>query len=307
MFQRQVMGWVQATDALMKGADGKLVVHGAEADWSCLIKRSDASVSKVSEQYTGAPQYLVDLVRHKLVFDSVDAQYRCLNKICQDLNIVVVHCAMPSDMTATFDKPGVTVYFILTTPEAYYMGVSGHVLELQLVLREISNIFDHAHDSYMEYRRALLSEQSLTVRSLRCMFAGAVRSCHGSHSLDWPLQPLQPPLHDRVQGQFGLQASDWPMEPAQGDAATAIDNQMMLQPPLVAVDSDSQAPVEVVNVTQTVEEIREVPPEEEELVGDVWVEEVCCMTPDMRDVLRQKCQENGDIKTHNVFEVRGTL
>jgi len=274
MFQRQLLAWA---------------VHGGVEDWRCLIKKSDASVSKVSEQYAGAPQYLVDLVRHRLVFDSVDAQYRCLNTICLDPNVVVVRCAISSDITGIFDKPGVTVYFILTTPEAYDMGVSGHVLELQLVLRQISNIFDRAHDSYTAYRRALLSEQSITVRSLRHVFAGAAASCCSSRSVNSPLHRLQP-----------LPQADWhadEMQPVHGDVATAIYLQA-----LPAVD------IEIMNVDPMVQEIGDMQHTLEELVGNASVEEeVCRMAPDMRDVLRQKCLENGDVKANSLFQVRVTL
>jgi len=104
-------------------------------------------------EYNGASQYLIDLVRHRLIFDSIGAQSLCLTAICQDPTVVVVriansqHCdkggggGSPSHVHGNFEKPCVTVYFILISPEAVGMGVSGHVLELELVLKEIWKVF----------------------------------------------------------------------------------------------------------------------------------------------------------------------
>jgi len=188
LFQSTVLGWAHSSGALMQcAANAKAVVDVSDVDWSHVIKSSDDAVLKVSEQYKGAPEYLVDLVRHRLVFDCVDAQLRCLTSICQDPNVVVVRVhnsqavvdrdhQAPCHGNGAFEKGAVTVSFILTTAAAYTMGVAGHVMELELVLQQIWMLFDQrAHDSYVEYRRALLIEQSVLVRALR-QFVVAVRS-----------------------------------------------------------------------------------------------------------------------------------
>ena len=187
MFQRKVLDLANvsgarmqcASDAESRGRDTDRV------DWSRFIKSSRPAVAKVSDQYNGAPQYLADLVRHRLIFDSVHAQYLCLASICQDQDIVVVRIdngqhnrshkkMVQRHIRDQFEKPWVTVYFILTTPEAYDMGVSGHLLELELVKLEIWQLFGRSHDSFVAYRRALLSEQSVTSRALRRLIATAV-------------------------------------------------------------------------------------------------------------------------------------
>ena len=43
---------------------------GTTIDWSNSIKCSEDSVAKVSEKFNGAPQYCVDLVRQRMIFES---------------------------------------------------------------------------------------------------------------------------------------------------------------------------------------------------------------------------------------------
>jgi len=212
MFQRKVVGWAHISGAL-KHCAGDAQPSGGDArnlDWCRLIKSSDDAVSKVSEQYVGAPQYLVDIVRHRLIFDSVDTQYRCLLSICQDPSVVVVRIdnkqhsdkrSAPSHVIDTFQKPAITVHVVLVTPEALDMGVSGHVLELELILHKIWMLFqlDHAHHSYLSYRRALLSEQSIPTRWIRRLVVNAVR-CRRARARVVALQNDCPPDQTKQSG-----------------------------------------------------------------------------------------------------------
>jgi len=386
MFQRKVLGWAHLSGALMQGAGDARCGNGnaGDVDWSKLIKSSDDAVSKVSEQYNGAPQYLVDLVRNRLIFDSVDAQYRCLTSICQDPSVVVVrvantqHCdkrQAPNRVTGTFQKPAVTVYFVLTTPEAVDMGVSGHVMELELVLHQIWVLFqsDHAHYSYVAYRRALLSEQNASTRWLRRLVVNAAQSRRGRASVvalqnDCPADQMKESFPDGVakgalvafvklpvvsrvrqpvvsritlchcdfQAYFQVDLDKggecfrigtcednqgippvllarlgydglWDFNPG-SISGSAKDNwrlqeifdTLCLRPEsardqTLLVEKEFESPdnsrdVEVHRSLQT----REV---EEE------VEEVCGVSPEMRDLLRTKCLERGDAKAYSLFEV----
>jgi len=158
---------------------------GATIDWSNSIKCSEDSVAKVSERYNGAPQYLVDLVRQRIIFDSVHRIKDALLHICQDPDVVVVsiengmaipdstpHSTQHPDLHqgagfTVFKKPAVTVYLILTTPQAHDMLVAGFVLEVELWLRDIWDLFECSLGDHRAYCHALLSEQSIFSAALR--------------------------------------------------------------------------------------------------------------------------------------------
>jgi len=151
-------------------------------DWSHSIKCSEDSVAKISERFNGAPQYLVDLVRQRIIFESVLELKDALSHICQDPDVVVVslengmmipdsapHTTQHPDLHqgGAFTKPAVTMYLILTTPLAHDMHVAGFVLEVELWLRDIWDLFESSLGDYRAYRQALLSEQSIFSATLR--------------------------------------------------------------------------------------------------------------------------------------------
>ena len=155
---------------------------GTTIDWSNSIKCSEDSVAKISEKFNGAPQYCVDLVRQRMIFESVLGLKDALLHICQDPDVVVVSIengmVIPDSIPHTthhqdsgdgtvFVKPAVTVYLILTTPQAHDMQVAGFVLEVELWLRDIWDLFECSLDDYRAYRQALLSEQSIFSAALR--------------------------------------------------------------------------------------------------------------------------------------------
>jgi len=151
---------------------------GATIDLSHSIKCSNDSVAKVSEKFNGAPQYLVDLVRQRIIFESVLGLKDALSHICQDPDVVVVSIEngmVMLDSTAAFAKPAVTMHLILTTPQAHDMHVAGFVLEVELWLRDIWDLFECSLGNYRAYCQALLSEQSI--------FSAALR--HGLRRIPW--------------------------------------------------------------------------------------------------------------------------
>ena len=401
LFKRTVIGWAHASGALMQctanAQSGGVEEHGT-VDWSNLIKSSKDAVHKVSEQYGGDPQYLVDIVRHRIIFDSVDAQYRCLATICEDPHIVVVYidngqqCIkqnVPSHIQGTFEKPSVRVYFTLTTSEAFERGVSGHVLELELVLREIWKLFnDDAHYAYVAYRRALLSEQSVPARALRRLLTLAVQGRRGRARVDTlhvdsPLEHLEAGMVRSEQSSRCVLQSSRPLLVAFGSSAsirrvrsrrqtdsndysatlledgvngntggelTHVDIHTYFQistqhvkecfeigkcqekqgipPALLArlgydglflfdpcsisglakenwrlqqiLDVLCLPPTAACNQAILCQAPDPLPMEE---AGELEELEACVMSPEMRDVLRQKCLERGNAKAHSLFEV----
>jgi len=96
-------------------------------------------------KYRGDPSRVVNLVHQVVVCDDVASQERCLKSLRDDgevdvvglINRQIVHHELRE-----YEKPCIKVYVTLKTPFAHDMAVSGHICELELVLRPIWNVFE---------------------------------------------------------------------------------------------------------------------------------------------------------------------
>ena len=136
-----------------------------------MIKSCDRSATKVMQHYDGSVQFLVDVVRHRFVLDSVAVQHRCLAAICSDPDVIVVEiengqAAYSRDLsarekeTASAGSGALVVRFVMTTEEAYEVGVAGHVMELQVLVRRVWEVVGTraAEADMLAYHDALMCE-----------------------------------------------------------------------------------------------------------------------------------------------------
>jgi len=176
---------------------------GTTIDWSNSIKCSEDSVAKVSEKFNGAPQYCVDLVRQRMIFESVLGLKDALLHICQDPDVVVVSIengmVIPDSIPHTthhqdsgngtvFVKPTVTVYLIMTTPQAHDMQVAGFVLEVEQAGCETFGIFSNVLSAIIVHIAKLSSQSSPSSRR-RC--AMACKECSGGLLGFCPVRVMQ--------------------------------------------------------------------------------------------------------------------
>jgi hypothetical protein len=125
-------------------------------------------------KYRGDPSRVVNLVHQVVVCDDVASQERCLKSLRDDgevdivglINRQIVHHELRE-----YEKPCITVYVKFNTPFAHDMAVSGHICELELILRPMWNVFEDQglQLRYNAYRECLyLLQGSLSHVEMPC-------------------------------------------------------------------------------------------------------------------------------------------
>jgi len=172
MFVAKVQQWasVSAGSILAKpraalcpgeGVDARALVRQGEAakqarlDWAPL-RDPEQAIHDAIQKFDGDASRVVNLVHQVIVFDHARDQLRCLQGLCDDWDVNVVEVINRQAVTNETDeyiKPCIKVYVTLNTPCAQDLVVSGHVCQLELILKEMWDIFDPpTEDRYRTYR-----------------------------------------------------------------------------------------------------------------------------------------------------------
>jgi len=97
------------------------------------------------QRYDGDVSRLCDIVRQCIVFESCHDQLKCLHAMCADEHVVVLTVKhnlhwLPISLNYSGFKR-IVVKFVITTDAAVARGVVGHVCELQLVVKEMYELW----------------------------------------------------------------------------------------------------------------------------------------------------------------------
>jgi hypothetical protein len=131
----------------------------------------DRGLHKLLFFYHGDVSKLCDLVRQRIVFDSLTDICRCLEEIHRDARLQVVclknRFDTDADMSRTAGYRDVLVRVRVCTETTEEFGVSGHVCELQLAHREMAQHLSPAqHKRYLGYKNATIARYYNTSTSL---------------------------------------------------------------------------------------------------------------------------------------------
>jgi len=121
------------------------------------IKTLDRAVHKASAFYQGDVSNLHDLVRQRLVLDSLQDLRTCLVAIAETPHLRIVSMKNRFDARAAVQRTvgyrDVTLVLRVVTELTDAMGVSGHGCELQLALRDLAALISPAqHTRYLAYK-----------------------------------------------------------------------------------------------------------------------------------------------------------
>ncbi len=139
--------------------------------WPRLKHLDDRGLHKLLFFYHGDVSQLCDLVRQRIVFDSLTDICRCLEEIHRDARLQVVclrnRFDTDADMSRTAGYRDVLVRVRVCTETTVEFGVSGHVCELQLAHREMSlHLSPAQHKRYLGYKNGAISRLYNTSSSL---------------------------------------------------------------------------------------------------------------------------------------------
>ena len=124
------------------------------------IKRLDRAVQKIIMNYEGRPSHLLDLVRQRIVFDSLHDIRACLAAISNDpdLSIVRVRNRLNAsyDGHATAGYRDVVLAVRMQTQATMALGVNGHVMELQLAHRGMASLLHPSqHERFVQFKAVM--------------------------------------------------------------------------------------------------------------------------------------------------------
>jgi hypothetical protein len=127
--------------------------------WPRLKHLDDRGLHKLLFFYHGDVSKLCDLVRQRIVFDSLTDLCRCLEEIQRNQRLKVVclknRFDTDADMSRTAGYRDVLVRVRVCTETTEELGVSGHVCELQLSHRKMSlHLSPSQHKRYLDYKNA---------------------------------------------------------------------------------------------------------------------------------------------------------
>jgi len=161
----------EASSTLMKWCQ----VRGTELEhrvcWPRLKHLDNRGLHKLLFFYQGDVSKLCDLVRQRIVFDSLTDLCRCLEEIYRNPRLKVVclknRFDTDADMSRTAGYRDVLVRVCVCTETTQEFGVSGHVCELQLAHREMSlHLSPAQHKRYLDYKNASIFRAFMTFTSL---------------------------------------------------------------------------------------------------------------------------------------------
>jgi hypothetical protein len=150
-------------------------VRGTELEdrvcWPRLKHLDNRGLHKLFFFYHGDASKLCDLVRQRIVFDSLTDLCRCLEEIYRNPRLKVVcfknRFDTDADMSRTAGYRDVLVRVCVCTETTQEFGVSGHVCELQLAHREMSlHLSPAQHKRYLDYKNASIFRFYMTSTSL---------------------------------------------------------------------------------------------------------------------------------------------
>eukprot|EP00960_Hanusia_phi_P046778 758034-Hanusia_phi.AAC.1 len=105
------------------------------------LKGVDRAIEKLSRSYNCNVYLLVDVVRQCIVFDSVDSLWACLQAIIEDPELEIIRIKNRLDFEYKAERSAgyrdVAMNVKLHTCESQRLGLTGHVCEIQLVLKEV--------------------------------------------------------------------------------------------------------------------------------------------------------------------------
>jgi hypothetical protein len=140
-------------------------VQGTELEdrvcWPRIKHLDKRGLHKLLFFYHGDVSKLCDLVRQRIVFDSLTDLCRCLEEIFRNPRLKVVclknRFDTDADMSRTAGYRDVLVRLCVCTETTEEVGVSGHVCEMQLAHREMSlHLSPAQHKRYLDYKNATI-------------------------------------------------------------------------------------------------------------------------------------------------------
>ena len=136
--------------------------HEADFDCAPMLDPVQATHDAILKCH-GDPSRMINIVREVIVFDSFDDQLQCLEELRGDADVTVVGIInrqpLATEVTE-YVKPCIRVYVTLNTAGAQEMAVSGHICQLDLILKPIWRVFvDPATQSrYRTYRECVYAQ-----------------------------------------------------------------------------------------------------------------------------------------------------
>jgi len=145
------------------------------------VKKLDCAVRKMAMCYSGRASQLRDLVRQRIVFDSLEHLRACVEAIFQDCDLEILRFRNRFDVSydahATAGYRDVVMILRLRTQATVVLGLAGHLVELQLALRQMAvHLHPQQHRRYLDFKVSMLSQ--------------GVRVRHHTHSSSevWPMR-----------------------------------------------------------------------------------------------------------------------
>mmetsp|Transcript_38217 Transcript_38217/g.61591 ORF Transcript_38217/g.61591 Transcript_38217/m.61591 type:complete len:285 (+) Transcript_38217:1549-2403(+) len=121
------------------------------------IKHVDKAVRKVTIHYHGSVSRLHDIVRQRIVFETLADICKCLEIISNDPDLYVVCFKNRFDCPKSLSTAGyrdVVVVIRVVTEQTLRMGTAGHSCELQLAHRRMVRLLTTAQqDRFLKYKQ----------------------------------------------------------------------------------------------------------------------------------------------------------
>lgn len=162
------------------------------------IKHVDSACRKVDLYYHGSAARLVDVVRQRIIFNSLADIRVCLQHIQDDPNLQIVRVKnrfdASSDAHRTACYRDVVLVLRVVTPTTQQLGVAGHCCELQLAHREMVRLMTNAeHARYLKYKSVMRFVQKQSTWSSLFSFKRSTRVSPSASNSEPQPQPPPPP------------------------------------------------------------------------------------------------------------------
>jgi len=141
----------------------------ASVQWAG-VKKLDRAVYKLAILYSGRVSHLHDLVRQRIIFDNLEDLRACVEAISKNSDLDVMslrnHFDERYDARHTAGYRDVVLRMRVRTEATIDLGLSGHVVELQLAHRKMAMLLNpQQHARYLDYKGSMYA----TPRILSCI------------------------------------------------------------------------------------------------------------------------------------------
>eukprot|EP00960_Hanusia_phi_P071472 767561-Hanusia_phi.AAC.10 len=173
----KVLQLAYRSGGLLKSVHGDWVAAALESDefqesirWTPL-KSYSRIICKTFCSLEGVFSQLSDICRERIVFQDTKTLLQCLQSVLDDKELRVVSATntmRDALISTSVYHVGVTLNLCIASAQTHSLGITRHVCELQLMLRELAELQDDkSHEDYKSYRDAFDCQRTRVFFNLR--------------------------------------------------------------------------------------------------------------------------------------------